>query len=70
MTEIDVEAVQTVKFFCNSITKSVDGLCFLDARDQELGRAFFREPMKNIHNSPAEIQQYLMVDMFTTDLDF
>lgn len=41
MTEMDVEKVQTVKFLRNSITKSIDGLCYFDVQDQELGRALF-----------------------------
>ena len=69
MTEMDVENVQAVKYLRNSITKLIDGLCFFDVQHQELGRALFQDPIKDI-NSAAEIKQYLMVCVFTADLEF
>ena len=69
MVEVDVDAVTSMKLLVDTTTKSIDGLCFVDSVYTVIGQAFFQIPIKNSSSQPV-IEQYLMVGMFTADLEF
>ena len=41
MLRVDIDKVKSMKLLCNSLTKMIDGLTFVDEEENELGRAFF-----------------------------